>query len=118
MIRKIFINLSTVAVAFLLVADANRETQKPPAPYDKKTPPILRLDQAYALALATLGKDTNQFYCTSANCTNPISGFPNPGGDGKGWTFEFSSTKEGEKIVVVSFAGGTATWSKSGTFGN
>lgn len=87
-----------------------------PPTYNKKSPPPLSLSEAYGLALATLGKDTNQFYCISASCED-LFGFPRPSGDGKGWTFDFSSTNGTEKVVGVSFDRGTISWSNRGPFG-
>src|ERR1035438_9405963 len=57
-----------------------------PETYDPKTPPPLSLPEAYALALNSTGRYTNQFYCVSANCTEMTSnGFT-------GWKFIFAST--------------------------
>jgi hypothetical protein len=72
--------------------------------YDKKNPPPLSLPDAYALALAELGSDTNQNYCISAACSDVIPPIPNEGTHGQGgWTFEFSNTNGIQKRVFVYF---------------
>jgi hypothetical protein len=72
--------------------------------YDKKTPPNLSLSDAYALALAKLGSDTNQYYCISATCLEDIPVLPNEGMHVQtGWTLDFSNTNGIQKRVFVYF---------------
>jgi hypothetical protein len=87
---------------------SSHQIQLPPPPYDGKTPPPLKLDEAYAKALSTLGDATNQYYCVSATSLNQVSrvgtmGHGFPGGVDKGWMFAFSSTNGTSRNVYVYF---------------
>lgn len=111
MIKKIFsvmlIIAGSLAVLFAQV-QLNRLVQQP---YNGKKSPSVDLSEAYNLALAALGKDTNQFYCVRTTCLDQLPGVTsNSGGHGggDGWTFEFSSTNGIQKQVLVYFD--KATW--------
>ena len=86
----------------------SHQTQSPPKPYDGKTPPPVKLDEAYSKALSALGDATNQFYCVSATSLNhvPRTGFL--GAVDKGWMFVFSNTNGTSKSVCVYFDKTTA----------
>jgi len=85
----------------------------PSPPYDGKTPPPVKLDEAYSKALSALGNATNQFYCVSSTSLNlvPRVGTMSrsfPGGVDKGWMFVFSNTNGTSKSVCVYFDKTTA----------
>ena len=75
----------------------------PPPPYDGKTPPPIKMDEAYAKALSTLGDATNQFYCVSATSLTLVPRDGVMGGLARGWKFVFSSTNGTSKNVCVFF---------------
>jgi hypothetical protein len=72
--------------------------------YDKKTPPVLSMSDAYILALKKLGADTNRYYCLSATC---LISFPLASSSGsnssQGWAFDFANTNGVEKKILVGF---------------
>lgn len=70
----------------------------PAKPYDPKTPPVLTLPRAFALAVAHIGSATNRFYCLSAICLErTLPGYP-------GWVLWFSNTN-GERARVEVYFG-------------
>jgi hypothetical protein len=84
--------------------------QPPPSPqsYDGKTPPLIKIDEAYTKALLALGKATNQFYCISATSLTNIHRWGTEensfsGRMEKGWAFAFSSTNGAARNVYVCF---------------
>ena len=80
-------------------------------PYDPRTPPPLSMGEAYALAVAHLGRATNQFYCITASClqttNDPFTG----------WTFSFSNTNGQRGRVNVYFYGKAETVARAGEIG-
>src|ERR1022692_1842063 len=78
-------------------------------PYDGKKSPPVTLPEAYNLALAALGQNTNEFYCIMTTCLDRLPMMTSAGvDDGEGWTFEFSNTNGSLKHVLVYFD--KATW--------
>ena len=72
-------------------------------PYDGKTPPPLKLDEAYMKALFTLGNSTNLYYCVSATSLTRVPRDGHLGGVDKGWMFVFSNTNGTSKSICVYF---------------
>jgi hypothetical protein len=69
-------------------------------PYSKSKAPSLSLPDAYDLAIAALGQETNQFHCLSANVTTLFTT------EGE-WYFTFYSTNaiSKTKCIAVEFNG-------------
>jgi hypothetical protein len=80
---------------------------QPPPPYDGKTPPLLKIDEAYTKVLSALGSETNQYYCVSTTCMEQVPRSDVLGAFDKGWKFEFSNTNGVHERVLVYFDGAT-----------
>lgn len=117
MIKKLFISSIVAMTALGILADANRERQTPKSKYDKTSPPLVLMADAHALALRALGAETNQYYCVSATCLNPLPDRINAGSDNAGWLFEFSNTNGVEKRVAVYFDRVASIVGNEGPFG-
>ena len=68
--------------------------------YNPAVPPKMPLDQAYDMAVCSLGVATNEFHCVGASLAAHYSN------DGE-WLFDFSSTNATQKWVTVEFGGKT-----------
>jgi hypothetical protein len=77
----------------------------PPPPFDGKTPPPIKLGEAYKKMLSSLGDTTNQYYCVSATCLNSLPSvyIGSTGEYHQGWTFTLSSSNGISKNVYIYF---------------
>src|SRR5689334_4841864 len=63
--------------------------------YTGGRPPEISLPDAYALALAHIGRASNSFYCFTASCVDPKKN--------RAWLFTFASTNGQRGQVIVGF---------------
>ena len=99
---KLILSVLTAVAAGALVLFAQsiidgRRVNGVPQLYDPKTVPPLTLPEAYAMAIAHIGKATNQFHCITASCIEMTNG------GFTGWTFRFSDTNGRRSSVNVFF---------------
>jgi hypothetical protein len=98
--RILSVLTAVAAVAGVLLAQSvvdGRRVNGRPQSYDPRAVPPLTLPEAYAMALAHIGKATNQFHYITASCIEMTNG------GWTGWTFRFSDTNGRRGSVDVFF---------------